>query len=145
MRLSRRPGGDRNLQIEALLAVRASWLRLGSRELLFLDLLEQRRGKSRLSHSPEMHKVVARRAARLLSQCFLDQRPQMFQHEEAWSQQTLRLSGVVASVWKGLQNGQEHRFELVRRGVLLRLSRVLVAIWAIGAETGFSTPGWEAS
>lgn len=140
MRLSRRRGSDRNLRIEALLAVRASWRRLGSQELLFLDQLEQRRGKPRLSHSPGMRKVVARHAAKLLSQCSLDQRPQMFEHEEAWLQQTLCLSGVVASVWKGLEQGHEHHFEFARRRVLLRLSRVLVAIWAIDAETGFTTP-----
>ncbi len=140
MRLSRHPGGNRNLRIEALLTVRTSWLQLGSRELLFLDQLEQRRGNPRLSHSPAMQETVSQHTGKLLRQCYLDQRPQIFEHEEAWSLQILRLARVVATVWAGLQQGHEYRFELARRRVLLRLSRVLVAIWAIDAEAGFTTP-----
>ncbi|MGE4120562.1 MAG: hypothetical protein AB7F97_03580 [Solirubrobacterales bacterium] len=144
MHFARRADVDRNLRAEALVAVRAFWLRVGAREMPLLERLDQQRGKPRSLDSLEMREAISLRAGKLLSDCYLDQRPQLFAHEEAWHQQNLHLARVAALAWREPAPRHGHqRADLASRCVLARLSRALVAIWVIDAETGFTTPASE--
>jgi hypothetical protein len=124
-------GSDGCVGADALLSVRARWMRLAVELWLIAEQLDGLMAIETFAEGTQMQRAVASRAGSVIVACGLCRDPGGFEHQEAWRLHRDALNVLVADVCLAAQTCEPDSVVRAQQLALRRLARVLAAIWAI--------------
>lgn len=129
--LATQRGGDPSLRADALMGLRARWLELAVGLWVIVESLDDLLALETFGDEQRLRSAVSSRAGGALVGSDLSQRAGDFDHRLAWDRQRGVLYALVGDVCLALQTCEPDAVVRSQQLALRRLSRALVAIWAV--------------